>query len=322
MSERLEDFSLGKRKKPKGSIQKIGIVGCGSMGQEIALVTSQAGIDVVFLDTSEARIEEIFNKLNTMLDEVISKWGMTTNEKKLILSRIKGTTEYSDLTGCNIVIETINTKKAGGSLEIRREIFRRIETVTDPETVIVSNTATRMISDLSCSLQHPERALGMHFISPATKVKIVEIVRSYKTSDNAYECTLKYAKLIGKEVINVVESTGSITTRMIIPIINEACELLMEGVATVSDIDLAMREAYGMQFGPFELGDRIGLDKVLKWMNNLYEEFGALKYKPSPLIKRMVRANLIGRRTGEGFYKYIDGKKTTKPGTIRTLGRA
>lgn len=322
MSEKLEDFSLGKRKKPKGSLQKIGIVGCGSMGQEIALVTSQAGLDVVFIDISEARIEEIFNKMNLMLDAVISKWGMTANEKKLILSRIKGSIEYSDLADCNIVIETINSKKSGSSLEIRKEVFRRIESVVSTEALIVSNTATRMVSDLSVSLQHPERTLGMHFVSPVTKVKIVELVRHYNTSDAAYECAAGYIKLIGKVVINVMESPGSITTRMIIPIINEACGLLMEGVASVAEIDLAMREAYGMQFGPFELGDRIGLDKVLKWMNNLYEEFGDLKYKPSPLIKRMVRANLVGCRTSEGFYKYVDGKKLPKPGTIRYLGRS
>lgn len=322
MSERLEDFSLGKQAKPKGSLQRIGIVGCGTMGQEIALVVSQAGLDVTFVDISEARIEEIFNRLNKMLDDIISKWGMTPNEKKLILSRIKGTAEYSDLGDCNIIIETINTKKAGTSLEIRKEVFKKIEAVVQQDTIIVSNTATLMISDLASVLKHPDRALGMHFISPVRKVKIAEIVRNFNTSDAAYNCVVKFAKLIGKEVINVGESPGNITTRMIIPIINEACEILMEGVASVADIDLAMREAYGLQYGPFEMGDRIGLDKVLKWMNNIYEEFGALKYKPSPLIKRMVRANLVGRRTGEGFYIYADGKKMSKPGTIRSLGRA
>ncbi len=322
MSEKLEDFSLGKQMKPKGSLQRIGIVGCGTMGQEIALVVSQAGLDVTFVDISEARIEEIFKRLNLMLDEIISKWGMTPNEKKLILSRIKGTVNYADLGDCNIIIETINTKKAGTSLEIRKEVFRNIEAVVKEDTVIVSNTATLMISDLASVLKFPDRALGMHFISPVRKVKIAEIVRNFNTSDAAYNCVVKFAKLIGKEVINVGESPGNITTRMIIPIINEACEILMEGVASVADIDMAMREAYGLQYGPFEMADRIGLDKVLKWMNNIYEEFGALKYKPSPLIKRMVRANLVGRRNGEGFYKYVDGKKMSKPGTIRSLGRA
>jgi 3-hydroxybutyryl-CoA dehydrogenase len=321
MTERLEDFALSKDLKTKDSLHLIGIVGCGTMGQEISLVVSQAGLDVVFVDISETRIQEIYNRLNLMLDEIISKWGMTPNEKKLILSRIKGSTDYHDLVNCNIIIETINTKKPGTSLEMRKDVFKRIEAVAKDDAIIVSNTATLMISDLAAVLKRPDRALGMHFISPVRKVKIVEVVRTFTTTDHAYETVSKFARLIGKTVINIGESPGNITTRMIVPIINEACELLMEGVATVSDIDLAMREAYGLQFGPFEMADRIGLDKVLRWMNNLHDEFGVLKYKPSPLIKRMVRANLVGRRTGEGFYKYAEGKKSIKPGSIRNLGR-
>jgi 3-hydroxybutyryl-CoA dehydrogenase len=322
MTERLEDFGLSKKIKSKGNLQKVGIVGAGAMGQEIALVVSQAGIDVTFIDISEERIKEIFNRMGVLLDEVINKWGMTQNEKKLILSRIKGSIDYHDIHDCNIIIETVNTKKKGTSLEIRKDVFKKIEAVVHPEAVILSNTATLMISDLAAVLKHPERAMGMHFISPVRKVKVVEIVKTYNTTESAFDCVVKFAKLIGKTPINVGESPGNITTRMIVPIINEACEILMEGISSVSDIDLAMREGYGLQFGPLELADRIGLDKILRWMDNLYDEFGELKYKPSPLIKRMVRANLVGRRVGEGFYKYISGKKHTKPGGIRTLGQS
>ena len=322
MTDRLEDFGLSKKIKTKGNLQKVGIVGAGAMGQEIALTVSQAGIDVVFIDISEARIQEIFARMGALLDEIISKWGMTNNEKKLILSRIKGSADFNDLADCNIVIETINTKRKGTSIDMRQEVFQKIEEVVHPEAVILSNTATLMISDLSSVLKHPERALGMHFISPVRKVKVAEVVRTFNTTEHAYQCVAKFAKLIGKTVINVGEAPGNITTRMIVPIINEACEILMEGVATVSDIDLAMREGYGLQFGPFEMADKIGLDKVLRWMDNLYDEYGALKYKPSPLIKRMVRANLVGRRVGEGFYVYTNNRKSTKPGTIRNLGRS
>jgi 3-hydroxybutyryl-CoA dehydrogenase len=147
------------------------------------------------------------------------------------------------------------------------------------------------------------------------------VVKTFITSESAIETVHKFAKLIGKTVISIGESPGNITTRMIVPIINEACEILMEGIASVSEIDEAMREAFGLQFGPLEMADRIGIDKVLKWMDNLHIEYGYQKYQPNPLIKRLVRANLVGRRVGEGFYKYIDGKKTTKTGTIRNLGR-
>ncbi len=141
--------------------------------------------------------------------------------------------------------------------------------------------------------------MGMHFISPVRKVKVVEIVKTYNTTESAFDCVVKFAKLIGKTPINVGESPGNITTRMIVPIINEACEILMEGISSVSDIDLAMREGYGLQFGPLELADRIGLDKILRWMDNLYDEFGELKYKPR--INKNGRANLVAERVGEGL---------------------
>jgi 3-hydroxybutyryl-CoA dehydrogenase len=322
MSERLEDFSLGKSMQPKGSIQKIGIVGCGAMGQEIAVLVSQSGIEVAFIDISDTRIEEVMNRIGKHLDDRISKWGLTGSEKKLILSRIKGSTDYTSLADCDVIFETVNSKKKGTSLELRQEIFKKIEAVVSPTTVIASNTATLMISEISTALKNPERAIGLHFFSPVGKVKIIEAVKSVYTNSETYDLVSKLALLIGKKLINVNESAGNISTRMLVPLINEACEILMEGVATVADIDETMKETSGLQLGPFEMADKIGLDKVLKWMENLYIEFGEQKYKPSPVLKRMVRANLVGRRTGEGFYLYKDGKRSSKTGSITNLGRA
>lgn len=322
MSERLEDFSLGKSMQPKGSIQKIGIVGCGAMGQEIAVLVSQSGIEVAFIDVSDTRIEEVMNRIGKHLDDRISKWGLTGSEKKLILSRIKGSTDYTSLAECDVIFETVNSKKKGTSLELRQEIFRKIEAVVSPTAVIASNTATLMISEISSALKNPERAIGLHFFSPVGKVKIIEAVKSVYTNSETYDLVSKLALLIGKKLINVNESAGNISTRMLVPLINEACEILMEGVATVADIDETMKETSGLQLGPFEMADKIGLDKVLKWMENLYIEFGEQKYKPSPVLKRMVRANLVGRRTGEGFYLYNNGKRNSKTGSITNLGRA
>lgn len=322
MSERLEDFSLGKSMQPKGSIQKVGVVGCGAMGQEIAVLISQSGIDVAFIDISDDRISEVMMRIEKQLDERISKWGLTASEKKLILSRIKGSTDYSSLSDCDIVFETVNSKKKGTSLELRQEIFKKIEAVVRPDTVIASNTATLMISEISSVLKNPGRAMGLHFYSPVSKVKIIESVRSVYTTDETFGIVNKLALLIGKKLIRVNESAGNISTRMLVPLINEACEILMEGVATVSDIDETMKETSGLQLGPFEMADKIGLDKVLKWMENLYIEFGEHKYKPSPVLKRMVRANLVGRRVGEGFYLYQGEKRMPKQGSITNLGRA
>ncbi len=321
MSERLEDFSLGKTMHSKGSLQKVGVVGCGTMGQEITVLMSQSGIEVVFIDINEDRVAEVLRRIEAQLDDRISKWGLTGGEKKLILSRIKGSTDYSELSECEIVFETVNSKKKGTSLELRQEIFRKIEAVVQPDAIIVSNTATLMISEISSVLRLPERAMGLHFFSPVGKVKIIEAVRSVYTNDETYAMVSKLALLIGKKLINVNESSGNISTRMLVPLINEACEILMEGVATVSDIDETMKETSGLQLGPFEMADKIGLDKVLKWMENLYVEFGETKYKPSPVLKRMVRANLLGRRVGEGFYLYRNGRRISKTGSITNLGR-
>ncbi|MEA5110798.1 3-hydroxybutyryl-CoA dehydrogenase [bioreactor metagenome] len=321
MSERLEDFSLGKSMQPKGSIQKVGVVGCGTMGQEISVLISQSGIEVAFIDISEERISDVFKRIGQQLDDRISKWGLTGSEKKLILSRIKGSTDYSTLSDCDIVFETVNSKKKGTSLDLRQDIFRKIEAVVSPETVIASNTATLMISEISSVLKNPGRAMGLHFFSPVGKIKIIEAVRSVYTTDETYAVVNKLALLIGKRLISVNESAGNISTRMLVPLINEACEILMEGVATVSDIDETMKETSGLQLGPFEMADKIGLDKVLKWMENLYAEFGEHKYKPSPVLKRLVRANLVGRRVGEGFYLYQGDKRLVKKGSITNLGR-
>lgn len=321
MSERLEDFSLGKSMQSKGTIQKVGIVGCGTMGQELSVLISQSGIEVAFIDISDERVAEVLRRIEAMLDDRISRWGLTGSEKKLIMSRIKGSTDYQSIADCDVVFETVNSKKKGTSLELRQQIFKKIESVVSPDAVIASNTATLMISEISSVLQHPERAMGLHFFSPVSKVKIVEAVRSVYTSDETFAVVSKLALLIGKKLINVNESSGNISTRMLVPLINEACEILMEGIATVADIDETMKETSGLQLGPFEMADKIGLDKLLKWMENLYIEFGDQKYKPSPVLKRMVRANLFGRRVGEGFYLYQGDKRLPKYGQITTLGR-
>jgi 3-hydroxybutyryl-CoA dehydrogenase len=321
MTDKLEDFGLSKSVNSRKTLQKVGIVGCGAMGQEISILVSQSGIEVAFIDVSQERLEEVFNRMNRLLDDRINKWGLTNTEKKLILSRIKGSTDYQTIGDCDIVLETVNTKKKGTSLELRQQIFRNIEEVVHEETVIASNTATLMIGDIASVLKHPERAIGLHFFGSVNNVKIIESVRSVHTNDKTIELIQKFGRMIGRKLINVNESAGNVSTRMLVPIINEACEILMEGVATVSDIDEIMRETSGLQNGPFEMCDTIGLDKVLKWMENLYAEFGEQKYKPSPIIKRMVRANLVGRRTGEGFYNYSDDRKLTKKGPIHRLGR-
>ncbi|HRY98452.1 MAG TPA: 3-hydroxyacyl-CoA dehydrogenase family protein [Bacteroidales bacterium] len=309
MKETLEDFSLSKSIQTKRSqLHKVGIVGCGSMGQEIARLVSKAGIEVHFVDVSDEQVNIIMAEIGHQLDEVIQHWGLTQSEKKAIMSRITGSADFNDLADCDIIVETINSRKPGTNLELRKEVFRKVEAVVRQDTVIASNTSTLMISELANVLRYPERAVGLHFISPATDVKIVEVVQGVKTSEEAYDLVLKFARMIGKKVINLNESPGIISTRLIVTLINEACNILMEGVACLEAIDNTMKMGYGLQFGPFEMADRIGLDKVLKWMDNLHQEFGEPQFKANPIIKRLVRANYLGRKSGIGFYKYEKGR--------------
>ncbi len=321
MAETLADFALGKKMVQAGSLQKVGIVGAGTTGQQIIRLVSKAGIDVVFVDISEDRITEIFKSLDRQLEEKINRWGLTPGEKRAMLSRIKGSVDFSILDGCNVVIESIHSKKKGTSLELRKEVFRNIEAAVGENTTIVSNTATLNISDISSVLEKPDRALGLHFILPVDQVNVVEVVRTIKTSDRSFNCISKFMKMVGKDMVQVQESPGNISTRMISPMINEACNILLEGIASVEDIDKTIKHTTGHQTGPFEIADNIGLDKILKWMDNLYNEFGEFRYKPSPLIKRMVRAGMVGRDSGEGFYIYKDGKRMVKKGNIQHLGR-
>lgn len=303
---KLEDFALSKSTQPKGSLTTIGVIGCGAMGQEIVKYVSQQGFDVKFVDVDMDIINESLNAIEEALDAKIASWGLTESEKKATLSRIQGDADYNILKDCDLIIEAINTNKRGTSLYQRQDVFKKVESIVPQDSVIVSNTSTLMISDLASVLKYPGRTLGMHFISPVEGIRIVEVVRHVKTTDEAFEKASKFIRMANKELIEVHESPGNISTRMTVPMINEACNILMEGVASVRDIDHTMRTAFGNQYGPFELADKIGLDKLLRWMDNLYQEFGEQKYKASPVIKRLVRENHLGRKTQVGFYKYED----------------
>jgi 3-hydroxybutyryl-CoA dehydrogenase len=322
MKERLEDFSLGKKIIKEGGLQKFGVVGAGSTGQEIIRLVARKGIEVAFVDLSEERVKNIMIRIERQLDEKINRWGLTEGERRAMLSRIKGSTDYSILKDCNIVIEAINSKKAGTSLAERKAVFLKIEEVVSDKATIASNTATLMISEISSVLKHQERAVGLHFVLPIDHVQVVEVVRTVRTNEHTMNCIGKFLKMVEREKIEVQESPGNISTRMVVPLINEACAILLEGVADVVQIDKTIKSTTGLLTGPFEMADAIGLDKVLKWMDNLYNEFGDIRYKPSPFIKRLVRAGMVGRRVGEGFYLYKDGKRIQKTGNVLHLGRS
>ncbi|OYT11143.1 MAG: 3-hydroxybutyryl-CoA dehydrogenase [Bacteroidetes bacterium 4572_112] len=320
MKEKLEDYALNKSMKSNSDTIKVGIVGCGTMGQELTILVSKSGIDVVFIEVSEEHVKHSFEQIGMQIDDIISHWGMTAGDKRAILSRIVGSTDYKKLSDCTIVIEAINTKKWVPNQPTRKEVFRNIEKVVAPDALLVSNASTIVISDLASELKRPCRAVGVHFIAPAITTRVIEVNKCHNTNKESSEALHRFIRAIGKETININGTPGNISTRLIVPMINEACELLMEGVSTVAEIDKTMQMGYGMQRGPFTMADRIGLDKLTKWMEGLYNEYGDPKYKTSPIIKRMVRMGMLGSKSNNGFYQYVNGKKLEKNGSIFDLG--
>ncbi len=302
--EAIENYSLVKKGKSQSLFSKIGIVGCGAVGQNIARVASTYGIEVVFIEVSEERIKESLLGIEKVLDQRITNWGITSSEKRAILSRIQGSTQYSDLAGCDFVIEAIRAIDRGDKLNERKKIFKQIEEVVSTDCIIATNSTTIIITELSAELEHQERCVSLHFLIASRDAKMVEVVKGLHTSDETYEKVCTFVNMIDRKVIPVAESAGLIIVRMFMVTLNEACEMLMEGVGTIRNIDESMSIGLGMRIGPFAMADMMGIDKVIRWMDNLYNEFGDVKYKPSPYIKRLVRAKQIGQAVGKGFYTY------------------
>jgi len=308
--EAIEKYGLSKKNQPKSQFSIIGLVGCGSVGQTISRIISASGMEVHFVELSEEKVQAAYKAIEKDLDDMINHWGMTSGEKRSILSRIKGYTDCRHLAGSDIVIEAIKSKTREQRVSQRKELFKRIESFVRPDTIIATNSTTVVITELSNELKHSERCVSLHFSTTSPGANLVEVVRGLNTSVEVYENVQKFIRMIGLKMIPVEESPGLVSVRIFATLINEACAVLMEGVGKKEDIDFAAKTSLGFSLGPFELADKIGLDKVVRWLDNLYNEFGDMKYKASPMLKRMVRASQNGRSTGKGFYEYgEDGRK-------------
>lgn len=312
--ESIEGYALSQKKRVKTLFSKIGVVGCGKEGQSIARIASWHGIEVVFIELSEGKINSALNNISKELDNRIETWGLTHSEKRAIMSRITGSLEYKDLVGCDFVIEAIRAdeKTGGRSLDMRKDVFKQVEEVVDQDTIIATNATTIVITELASELKFPERCVSLHFFVTSPEARIIEVVKGLYTSDAVYKSVCTFIKLINREVIPVEESAGLISVRLFVTLLNEACATFLEGVATMENIDKTMEIGLGMRFGPFKSADIIGLSKVMKWMDNLYEEFGDHKFKPSPILKRLVRAKRLGTAVGQGFYSYDEDGKILK----------
>lgn len=284
----------------------IGVVGAGTMGQSIAEMLAVKGLDVHLVERTAERLQNAREMLEQSLDRQMERWAITAAEKKLTLNRIHMETSLQYLSDCDLVIETISE-----DLDAKKDVFRQLDGILSPDAVLASNTSTLSLTELAGASANPERVIGMHFVYPALRIDVVEIIRGLQTSDDTFDRTKSFVEdVLAKNGVMVYESPGFVTTRLICLLINEALHLLEEGVASIADIDTSMRMGYRFEHGPLEMADRFGLDSVLAALERMFREFGELKYRPSFLLKKKVRAGQLGVKTGIGFFKYgKDGER-------------
>ncbi len=280
-------------------IQSVGIIGAGTMGNGIAQVCAVAGLDVIMVDVNEAAVERGLTQISKSLDRLIKKEMLTSQSKEDALKRIKGSTSYVDLKGLHLVIEAATENQA-----IKEKILKQVDEIVSAETIIATNTSSLSITQLAALDSHPERFIGMHFFNPPPLMALVEVIRGLQTSDATHAAILEMAKRIGKEPITVKNSPGFVVNRILLPMINEAFFVLHEGLASPEDIDAGMKLGCNQPIGPLALADLIGLDTCLAIMEVYFENFSDSKYRPCPLLREMVAAGYLGRKTGRGVYHY------------------
>ncbi len=280
-------------------LHHVSIVGAGMMGRSIAIKVAHEGLNVCLKEISMERVEECREKLVRTLDHDIARFNLTEAEKKAILSRISWVTQFDCAAECDLAIETVQE-----DFEVKRTIVQELDQRMPPEHPIVINTSTLSITELAATCRNPERVLGMHFLYPVTATRVVEVVRGQLTKDDAYAHAVEFARLLDKVPIKVFEMPGFVTTRVVLPLINEAMHCVMEGVATAAEVDLALKLGYEFRTGPLEWADRVGLDRIFNWLQHMFQETGEARFRPCPLLKRLVRAGLLGAKTGRGFFTY------------------
>ncbi len=281
------------------TINTVGIVGAGTMGNGIAQTCAAAGLQVVMVDISEEAVAKGLATIAGSLDRLIKKDKLTAEDKAAILGRIQGSTQYSDFTSAQLVIEAATENYA-----LKVKIVQQLDALLAPEVLIASNTSSISITKLAAVTKRADRCIGMHFFNPVPLMALVEIIRGLQTSDATHDAVHAMAAVLGKTPITVKNGPGFVVNRILMPMVNEALFVLAEGVATPEDIDAGMKLGCNQPIGPLALADMIGLDVCLAVMEVFLTEFGDSKYRPCPLLKELVAAGRLGRKTGQGIYTY------------------
>lgn len=281
-------------------IKKVVVAGAGQMGSGIAQVFAQSGYEVILSDITDELAQAGKAKIEKDLTRLVSKGKITEERKKEILDRITPTTDLENFAkDADLLVEAIIEK-----MEIKKEFFKRVDGILPERAILASNTSSLSITEMASVTSRPEKFLGAHFFNPPPVMKLIEFIKGYQTSQETLETMIDLGKKLGKTTVIAVEAPGFIVNRLLMPFLNEAYFALQEGVATPEDIDTAIKLGLNHPMGPLELSDFIGLDTILYVAEYLFTELGEDKYRPCPLLRKMVRAGKLGRKTGEGFYKY------------------
>ena len=287
-------------------MKKVFVLGAGTMGSGIVQAFAQKGCEVIVRDIKDEFVQRGISGIQKGLEKRVAKGKMSEEDKDAILSRISGTTDINLAADCDLVVEA-----AIENMKIKKEIFAELDGICKPETILASNTSSLSITEVASATKRPDKVIGMHFFNPAPVMKLVEVIRGAATSQETFDAVKAISEEIGKTPVEVAEAPGFVVNRILIPMINEAAFIKMEGVSNIAGIDTAMKLGANHPMGPLELGDYIGLDICLAIMDVLYKETGDSKYRACPLIRKMVRGGNLGVKSGKGFYVYnADRTKT------------